>query len=246
LKSFEAPIRVRVVNAVVPGIYSDDALPPLPGFVRGEVDWLESGPSVIECLEDDARCVPPLLDRVRAAATDGADGIVINCFMDPGLHAARELVHLPVAALAESAMTLAVTLGQTFSVVLPAASGGPKVTDQARLYVGADRLASVRGVEVPVADLSDHERLIRQLGEQAELAITKDAAQVVILGCSGMSAVAAAVKQGIAERGYDVPVIDPTLAAVMSVVAQHTLGVHHSGYAFPLPSWKLADAAPTR
>ena len=232
-----------MINAVVPGVYSEDVLPPLPGFVTGEVDWLESGPSVIECLEDDARCVPPLLDRVRAAADDQADGIVINCFMDPGLHAARELVQIPVAGLAESAMTLALTLGQRFSVVLPAASGGPKVADQARMYVGSDRLASVRGVEIPVAELGDHDRLVRVLTEQAELAIAEDAAQVVILGCSGMSAVAQAVKEGIAERGLDVPVLDPTLAAVMAVVTQLALGLHHSGRAYPLPSWKLADAA---
>jgi allantoin racemase len=243
LEEWVTPVRVRVINAVVPGVYSDDVLPPLPRFVQGEVDWLESGPSVIESLEDDARCVPPLLDRVRAAANEHVDGIVINCFMDPGLQAARELVHIPVAGLAESAMTLALTLGQTFSVVLPAYSGEPKVAEQARLYVGSDRLASVRGVEIPVAELGDHDRVVRTLTEQAELAVAEDGAHVVILGCSGMSAVAQAVKEAVAARSIDVPVLDPTLVAVMAVVTQVTAGVHHSGRAYPLPSWKLADAA---
>jgi allantoin racemase len=234
-------VRIRVINAVTPGVYADDLLPSLPEFVDAEVDWLESGPSVIECLVDDAVCVPPLLERVQVAAAEGVDGIVINCFMDPGLPAARELAHVPVAGLAESAMTLAVTLGQTFSVVLPAASGAPKVTEQARTYVGLDRLASVRGVEIPVAELGDRDRLVDVLTDEARRAVLEDGAHVVILGCSGMSAVTGAVKEHLAE--LDVPVVDPTAAAVLSVVAQLALGVHHSGLAYPVPSWKLARTA---
>jgi allantoin racemase len=236
-------VRVRVINAVVAGVYAEDVVPELPDFVDVEVDFLDEGPSVIECLVDDALCVPPLLERVKVAAADGVDGIVINCFMDPGLHAARELVHVPVAGPAESAMTFATTLGQTFSVVLPATSGGPKVAAQAREYVGRDRLASVRGVAIPVAELADRDRLTRELVEQCELALADDGAHVLILGCSGMSAVVSAVRRELEERGHDAPVLDPTICAVVSVIGQRLQHVHHSGLAYPLPPWKTAPAS---
>jgi allantoin racemase len=231
-------MRIKVINPVTRTVLGDDVLPPIPDFIHAELDWLDEGPSSIECRYDDVICVPPLLDRVRDAATDGVDGIVINCFMDPGLKAARELVHVPVAGPAESAMLLAASLGQTFSVILPARSGAPIAVDEAIAYGVRDRLASVRSVEMPVAELSDHERLAAALIEQAELAMAEDGAHTVILGCTGMCGVTEAVWREIENRGHDVPVIDPTLAAIGMLVALHTVGVHHSGRAYEVPAWK--------
>ena len=231
-------MRIRIVNTVIRDVIDDDMLPPVPSFVRLEVDYLSEGPSSIECRADEAACVPAVLEKVRDAAADGVDGIVLNCFMDPGLEPARELVHVPVVGPAQAAMTLATTLGQTFSVVLPAASGAPIAVDEAIRYVGRDRLASVRSVEMPVAELHDSARLTEGLLEEAERALADDGAHVVVLGCTGMCGVTAVVRQGLAERGHDVPVVDPTLAAIGSVVSQVLVGVHHSGVAYALPSWR--------
>lgn len=234
-------MRIRIVNSVIRDAIDEGALPALPAFVQAEVDWLEEGPSSIECRYDEALCVPAVLQRVRRAAADGVDGVVLNCFMDPGLQPARELVSIPVAGPAQSAMALATTLGRRFSVILPAASGAPIVEEQAAAYVGSDRLASVRSVEMPVAELRDRERLRQALLEQAQVALETDGAQVLILGCTGMSHVTASVKRDLDEAGANVPVIDPTLAAVGSVIAQHVLGVHHSGRAYAVPSWRALE-----
>jgi allantoin racemase len=231
-------MRIRVINTVVKGVLDDDVLPPLPDFVDAELDWLDDGPSTIECRADEARVAPLVLDRVADAAAAGVDGIVLNCFMDPALEPARELVHVPVAGPGQSAMALATTLGERFSVILPAASGAPIVAAQATTYVGRERLASVRGVEMPVAELADHERLVGGLVEQAEHALDEDGAQVVILGCTGMCSVTDAVRSALADR--DVPVLDPTIAAVGAVVSQVMQGAHHSGLAYAVPAWQEA------
>jgi allantoin racemase len=228
-------MRIRVINPVVRDVLGDGILPPVPDFVAAELDWLDDGPSSIECRADEARVVPLVLDRVVAAAADGVDGIVLNCFMDPGLAAARELVHVPVAGPGQSAMALAATLGDTFSVILPAATGAPIVVEQAAAYVGRHRLASVRSVEMPVAELADHDRLVAGLVTQAERAIEADGAHSVILGCTGMCSVTAAVARALEDR--DVPVLDPTLAAVGAIVAQAVSGIHHSGRAYAVPAW---------
>ncbi|WP_320671379.1 aspartate/glutamate racemase family protein [Patulibacter defluvii] len=229
-------VRIAIVNPVVEGALDPDAVPELPPFATADVRWLEAGPSSIECRADSARAVPAMLDEVVAAAADGVDGIVLNCFMDPGLGPARELVRVPVAAPAQSAMTLAATLGDRFSVILPAASGAPIVVDQAHAYVGRERLASVRSVEMPVAELRDHERLTAGLVEQAQRALAEDGAHAIILGCTGMCGVTRGFRAALAD--HDVPVIDPTLAAVGAVVAQAIGGVHHSGSAYALPAWR--------
>lgn len=231
-------MKVRIINAVVRGVLDDDILPPVPDFITLESDWLEEGTSSIECRVDDVRSVPAVLERVIAAAGE-VDGVVLNCFMDPGLEAARELVHIPVAGPGQSAMALACTLGQTFSVILPATSGRPIVVDEAIRYVGRDRLASVRGVEMPVAELHDGDRLTEALLEQAERAVLEDGADVVILGCTGMCGVTAAVRSGMAELGHDIPVVDPTLAAIGNVVSQLLAEAHHSGRTYAVPSWRM-------
>lgn len=230
-------MRLAVVNTVVEDVIREDALPSFPAFVDVDVRFLAEGPPSIECRLDEARAVPAVLDEVAAAVADGADGVVLNCFMDPALEPARELVHVPVAGPGQSSMVLATLLGQRFSVILPAASGAPIAEEQARRYVGGDRLASVRSVEMPVAELHDHGRLVEGLVEQAERAIRDDDAHVVIVGCTGMCAVIDGVRDALAH--HDVPVIDPTLAAVGAVVSQLVLDVHHSGPAYALPAWRM-------
>lgn len=231
-------VRIRVVNAVVRGVLDESILPAVPDFISLECDWLDQGPSSIECRVDDYLAVPHILEKVRIAAEQGVDGILINCFMDPGLEAARELVQVPVAGPAQAAMTMAVTLGQRFSVILPAESGVPIVRDEAVRYGVERALAAVRSVEMPVAELSDQDRLVAELACQAERAVQEDDAHVIILGCTGMSYVSECFRSELAERGLRVPVIDPTLAGIGWLVAVGVLRVSHSARAYSLPSWR--------
>ncbi|SCL36420.1 allantoin racemase [Micromonospora rhizosphaerae] len=233
-------MKILVIHPVKRGVLDEDPMPPLPPFIEVESRWLSRGPTSIECRADKARAVPGVLDLVTESRAEGFDGIVVNCFMEPGLAAARELTHVPVVGPAQSAMTLATTLGGRFSVILPSGSGAPIAAEQARRYVGSERLASVRSVEMPVAELGDTERLTAGLIEQAERAVSEDRAHVVILGCTGMCATTTAVSAVVSSRG--VPVIDPTLAAIGAITAQVCAGVSHSPRAYAMPRWRT-DAA---
>lgn len=229
--------RIRIIHPVSRNGSLDGSLPELPAFVDVETDWLPNGlPASIECRQDKAAVQPAVLDRVRAAMEEGVDGIVINCFMDPGLEAAREVSPVPVAGPAQSAMTLALSLGQSFSVILPAESGEPIVRRQARDYVGSGRLASVRSVAMPVAELENADRLVDALVTQAERAIEQDGAEVVILGCTGMSYATDRVRRRLS--GRRVPILDPTLCAVGAVLAQTIQSVSHSSLGYRLPEWR--------
>ena len=58
--------------------------------VRVEVVNPPGAPPAIESALDEAACVPPMLRLVESAQRDGYDAVVIACFSDPGLDAARE------------------------------------------------------------------------------------------------------------------------------------------------------------
>ena len=70
----------------------------------------EHGPVSIESAYDEALATPPVLELVRQANQEGYDAIVLACFSDPGLDAAKELSDVPVLGIEET--TLAITASQ--------------------------------------------------------------------------------------------------------------------------------------
>jgi allantoin racemase len=58
--------------------------------------------------------------RIVEAEKEGYDGIVIACYGDPGIEAAKELVNIPVVGITEASYALARILCTKFLVVLSA------------------------------------------------------------------------------------------------------------------------------
>jgi allantoin racemase len=104
-----------------------------------------------------------------------------------------------------------------------------------------DRLASVRSIDVSVLELeSDRDATIQPLTKEALAAIEVDGADVIIFGCTGMSGLAAAVKEGLQAHGRaDVPVIDPGIAALKLAEALVDLHLAQSKHTYPPPPPKL-------
>ena len=76
----------------------------------------EHGPVSIESAYDEALAIPPTLALIKQAEQDGYDAAVIACFSDPGLHAARELVSIPVIGIQEATLHVAAQLGFRFTI----------------------------------------------------------------------------------------------------------------------------------
>ncbi|MFF4472680.1 aspartate/glutamate racemase family protein [Streptomyces sp. NPDC001599] len=90
------------------------------------------------------------------------------------------------------------------------------------------RAGPIRVVDIPVLDLDPGDRLIEALAEQARAAVAAREADVIVLGCTGMPGVAAALQERPAAEGPLVPVVDPTGAAIMWLESQVRLGVRPS------------------
>src|SRR3989337_451800 len=65
------------------------------------------GPESIESAYEEAYAIPPTLELVERAAADGHDAVVLACFSDPGLEAARESVSIPVVGIGETSLHVA-------------------------------------------------------------------------------------------------------------------------------------------
>lgn len=235
---------IRVVTPVVAGGFPDEDFASLGGGdCKVSQVQIERGPAALESEFEESISVPEALAKIVEAERDGVDAVVIDCMRDPGMGAARELVSTPVVGPAEATMHLASMLGHKFSVVTVLERLVPEFENQAKVYGVADKLASVRSVEIPVLELEqDEERLLRALVEQSVRAVVEDGAHVIVFGCTGMIGCAKKVEEGLAELGYEgVPVIDPLPAAVRLAEVLVDLGLAHSKRTYPPPSGKWVE-----
>lgn len=201
------------------------------------------GPVSIESHFDDAFGAAGVAEQVKLAQPEGFDAVVIACFGDPGLDAARELTTAPVLGIAEAAFHAASFVATGFSVV----------TTMTRTCVIAERLVvrygfervcrGIHGTDIPVLAL-EHcgEDTVAQIEAAARHALQHDRSGAIVLGCGGMAALCRTLQQRLG-----VPVVDGVSAAVKMAEALVALGLktEKSGdYAPPLPKRWVGWAAP--
>lgn len=178
----------------------------LPGGPAIACVDLPEGPFGIESEADVAAVIPLLEARVGA---DPADAFVIACYSDPGIEVCRHATTKPVFGIGESAMLTAMTRGRRFGVVAILEASIPRHLRYIE-RLGIDRrLAGERALELRVHELADEARTWERLVAVATDLRERDEADVLILGCAGMSRYRRRL-----EGHLGLPVIDPTQAAV--------------------------------
>lgn len=222
-----------------------------------EVRSLDRGPHHLEYHAYEAAVVPDLLAEIVVAEREGFDAAVIGCFYDTGLRAAREVAtRIAVAAPCESALHIATTLGDSFSVVVGRRKWVPEMRDNVLRYGFRDRLASFKAVELGVHDFQidpelTHQRLLAACRE----ALAEDGAEVIVLGCTIEYGFFAELQEELGAPVVDATVAPLKYAELLGELA--TLGWRPSkigGYASPPPSElvafglaeQLSPAAPAR
>ena len=200
---------------------------------------LDRGPSSIESRFEEALAVPDTVRRAVQAEANGASAIVIDCMGDPGMHACRELVSIPVLGTGQAAMHLANMLGSRFAFITVLDRIRPMVDDLVVTYGLGEKYASFQAVDIPVLDLSrDADALNAALTEKAFVSIESDGADIIVLGCTGFLGCAEAMRASLLSAGLDVPVIDPVPATVHLAEALVKAGLSQSKRAYPNPDKK--------
>lgn len=190
-----------------------------------------NGPASIEGFYDEAFSIPGLIGELQKA--EQPDGVVLACFDDTGLDAARCIMEVPVVGIGEAGFHMASLVSNKFGVVTTLARSIAAIEHNLVKYGLMARCAGVRASDIPVLGLEDPASNARsQISEQIRLSLEVDGADAIVLGCAGMTDLASALQQ---EHG--VPVIDGVVSAVKLVEGLVATGIKTSksaGYAEPI------------
>lgn len=174
-----------------------------------------------------------VMETVRAYP-EAYDAVIQAGYGEHGREGLQELLEVPVVDITEAAASTAMYLGHKYSVVTTLDRAVPLIEDRLRLAGLDARCASVRASGLAVLELEDDpERAIKAVVDQAEQAVLHDKAEVIVLGCGGMSGLDTAIRQRVG-----VPVVDGVAAAVTVAESLVRLGLTTSKvrtYATPRP-----------
>lgn len=182
------------------------------------------GPPSIESHFDEAMAIPGLLKSINEVIEYGeSDGILIACFGDPGIHAAREISTVPVVGIAEAAMRTAAVISRRFSIVSVHSRRFPTIE---KILIDAGLKHScvkLRSCEISVSDFEGDvsgTKAYTTLLEECVKAVKEDHIDALVLGCAGMADLIAAVK-----REIGIPVIHGVSAGIQLLESLSMLGL---------------------
>ncbi len=195
-----------------------------------------SGPRSIESIYDELLSAPGTLEVALAHQAD-FDAFVIACYSDhPAVYALREITDKPVLGIAEASMYLACMLGYKFSVVTTNREWEPLLWDAVRHYGLTERCASVRSTGMPVLALesASPEETYQMILNASQQAMEKDGAEVICLGCAGMTGLDKKL-----EGELHIPVVDGVVGALKLLEGLVGYGIRTSKrLAYSQPGYK--------
>jgi len=172
-----------------------------------EVDCLPTpgAPAFIDSYRDSAAAMPGMVELLQKYET-GYDGFIVACHCDPNLDLMKELTTKPMVGIGEASMKIATMLGHRFSVISTDSRSVPNKEALIRSYHLQDLLASVKYPPASLGDRSDEDKYL----STAQAAIEEDMAEVIVLGCAGMTGLDKRL-----ERELGVPVLDGVVCALI-------------------------------
>lgn len=192
----------------------------LPGGPDIECITLPEGPFGIETQEHVESVTLPL--RKIVVERHDADAFVIACYSDPGITVCREATGKPVFGIQESGVLAALSRGERFGVI----ALGPQSIKRHLRYIRQlgleSRLAAERPLHLSVAAAEEADAYPRVL-EVARDLVKEDGADVLLLGCAGMTRHRLPLEQALG-----IPVVDPVQMAVAQALTAVLLGAGSS------------------
>jgi len=187
----------------------ETAIAILPPDVEVIVRSNTNGPASIQGAADGKLAVPGMLEVIQQGIDEGVNGIVIACFDDTGIEQARALSDIPVLGIGQAAYHASMLAGLKFSVVTTLSISVPVLEENIQNFGVYPFCLNVRASEVPVLDLEEpgsdaEERISTEIAS----AISEDHCEAIVLGCAGMTDLAARLS-----AKHNIPVIDGVACA---------------------------------
>jgi Asp/Glu/hydantoin racemase/predicted amidohydrolase len=185
-------------------VYGFTAPKPGPSAIEGFFDNIMSAAAA-------ARAIIPIAHQY--------DAFLVACYSDHALiKALREELSKPVVGIMEASLFAARTLGGRFGIIATSRRSQYTLEDSVKNYGLDSFCVGVRSCDLGVLELeSKPEEEVRDIMCDVGKKLVGDGADVLTLGCAGMTNMKAAVEEAV---GEDVQVIDGVLAGV-----QHLAGL---------------------
>jgi Asp/Glu/hydantoin racemase/predicted amidohydrolase len=192
---------LEMVKSTLPAdvsVYGFTAPKPAPSAIEGNFDNIMSGAAA-------ARAIIPIADQY--------DAFLVACYSDHALiRMLREELSQPVVGIMEASLFAARTLGSRFGIVATSGRSKYMAEDSIRHYGLEGHCAGVRSCHLGVLELeSKPEKEVLSIMCEVGKKLVEDGADVLTLGCAGMTNMKAAVEAAV---GEDVQVIDGVVAGV--------------------------------
>ncbi|WP_328870607.1 aspartate/glutamate racemase family protein [Streptomyces sp. NBC_00287] len=179
------------------------------------------GPESAEGWLDSYLSAAAVLDALRTY--EGPyDAVVMAGFGEHGREGVRELVDVPVVDITEAAAHLACLLGRRYGVVTTLERSCGQIEDSLELAGVGRNCVGVVGTGLGVLELGDAERTEAAFLAAAER-VREAGAEVLVLGCAGMTGLQRAVGEKLG-----VPVVDGVGAGVRLAESLVGLGLRTS------------------
>ena len=168
------------------------------------------GPPSIEGYYDEVFSVPPMLEKIQQH-NGSVGGVIVGCFDDTGVDAARCISDAPVIGICQAACQYATILASSFTIITTLERSVAALEKKVLEYGYARQCQNIRASDIPVLALEAcDEMAMQKLHREFQQAIEIDRSEAIILGCAGMVEL-----QQQLQKHYGVPVIEGVTAATM-------------------------------
>jgi allantoin racemase len=219
-------IRICIIAPVATDHYNkmlvESIAPVLPPDVQVDIRNIPDGDGTlsIEYRVDWLRNGFPVVQMAQQIEAEGYDGIWLSDFDMCGVEAAREIVNIPIIGGFPPSAFTALALCERFSIITILQSTVGMQRNHPQSYGIQDGFASIYPIDCPVDDLDDMDIVVSKVFQLALKAVQEDAAQSILLGCTGFMGVAARVSVLLEDTvQMYIPVIDPNQAGFSFLVS---------------------------
>ena len=152
-------------------------------------------------------------ERCAMAERDGFDAVIIHCFIDPGLRAARDRVGIPVIGPGEVTLLNGASLSRKIGMVTPSNETVDSHWEQVRSLSLEQRFVGIEAIECPLLPFPKQDA--RAMTDALVVAGRKLIEKGAELICpSGLAYIPIRVSAVEVSRKLGVPVLDPALLSV--------------------------------
>lgn len=192
----------------------------------------------IEYLATEAAIAPKIVNAAWKASKEGFDAFIIGCFYDTALFACREVSNrMFVVGPCQASVNLASAIANTFSIVIGIEKSSHTIKRNLIQYGKGDQFLSFGITNQRVSEFqTNRSDTFSKISSAAKKCVDNNKAEAIILGCT-----LEANYHTQLSRNLNVPVIDPSIAALKTAELLASLSSHGSFYPSNSHTSKIAE-----